>query len=1037
MSLETIAWGGHPSGADLQAYDVGALDDGAASAVEDHLSACTACCDYLAQLPADGFLTWLREVGGRLPVDPARGDDAAPTIASNAPHPAAFEPIPDAVALPGFDEVRELGRGSMGVVYAATHAVMRRRVAVKLIHPDHARHPDAVTRFRREARAAAQMSHPNLVAAFDAGELGDRPFLIMELIDGENLESRLRRLGRLPLAEACDAVCQAARGLHYAHAHGLVHRDVKPANLMRAADGTVKVLDFGLAALTEDRRRAGQTTAPNAVMGTPDYMAPEQAEDARAADGRADVYALGCTLYHLLTGEPPFPAESMLLTLLAHRTRERPSARALCPKLPAGLDGVLLKAMDRSPEDRFPTAGALAAALAPFAAADGPPRPRGIGRRSGLACGALLLTIAALAAATYLPNRDDPVGQEAALDYPPLEIRESRTFKGHKDYVSSLALLPDGRHFLSASGQWFEGRGDYTVRLWEVETGRLVDTLPGEPFGFYSVACPAGGKTIVAGDSSGAVWVWDRSTRQRLRKFQAHLGPILNLVPLPDGQHAATTGLVEADVAVWDLLRGAMVSRLRGHDGPIEGLAAAPDGRHLVSTSRDGTARVWDLAGGHEVARFTGHGASVRVAAVSPDGRTVLTAGLDGTLRPWDLTTARELGPPVPVAALVRGLAFSPDGRRAAVAGGDVMPPANDFTVRLLDVPSGVERARLVGHTGPVTQFAFTPDGRGILSASWDATPRLWRLPERLAPARGALKGPRTRNATEPAPLRFRPAPRPAPRARPAVRAYREAHGLETAAFARWADAAIADGFRPVCLAVRAGSDEPRFCSIAIDDGTRPPTVVRLDMEAPEPAQVYRRMKELGYRPIAASLYSDRSRQKRAQVYVKDGVHYDFHGTRLPDLRLDLLQIAAARRFLPVSLCAETRTGKGPSVSIVMAPDEETLWFARQGDDAAQVRQLAEQWRADEWRPTRLSAYDEGGTIHFLTVAVENREHWEWECRLDLTQSEYEEALKSNDRRGLMPASVTSYVREKQTLYAAIWEGDRLVKPPDAPCETP
>jgi serine/threonine protein kinase len=360
----------HPSTEQLAAFARDGLSEDGIVEVEAHLAECDRCCEAIATLPADDFLSRLRTIYAGATPQPSdialcQSGLGQPTVIQNST-PAEWRPstTPDLPELPGFEDWRELGRGGMGVVYAARHAVMGRRVAVKLIHAEYNRHPAAVERFRREVRAAARLAHPNLVTAYDAGQDGDRPFLVMELIDGETLAERLRRDGPLPVHEACGYIRQAALGLQHAHDNGLIHRDVKPHNLMLAA-GTVKVLDFGLAALTDDSGRTGHT-GPNAVMGTPDYMAPEQAEDARRADGRADVYSLGCTLFHLLTGTVPFQEDSTLLKLLAHRTHERPSARSARHDVPSQLDAVLRKAMARQPEERHQTPGALAEALEPF-----------------------------------------------------------------------------------------------------------------------------------------------------------------------------------------------------------------------------------------------------------------------------------------------------------------------------------------------------------------------------------------------------------------------------------------------------------------------------------------------------------------------------------------------------------------------------------------------------------------------------------------------------------------------------------------------
>lgn len=354
------AW--HPAPERLIAFESGELLEEHVPDVESHLAVCASCCEVLSNLSDEDFVARLRSAYQAAPTS----SPLASTIRAPEFPAAPVQSRDEGLALPGFDEVQEVGRGGMGVVYSATHALMGRRVAVKVIHPEFAGHAVAVERFRREVHAAARLSHPNIVPAYDAGQWGDRLFLVMEHIDGESLADRLARLGPLPIAEACEAVRQAAQGVQHAHDNGLVHRDLKPHNLLRTADGVVKVCDFGLAALTDDRGR-GRATAPNAVMGTPAYMAPEQAEDARRADGRADVYSLGCTLYHLLTGQVPFPEESTVLELLAHRTNERPSACRLRPEVSPDLDAVLRKAMARWPDDRYPTPAAWAEALTPFA----------------------------------------------------------------------------------------------------------------------------------------------------------------------------------------------------------------------------------------------------------------------------------------------------------------------------------------------------------------------------------------------------------------------------------------------------------------------------------------------------------------------------------------------------------------------------------------------------------------------------------------------------------------------------------------------
>ena len=223
----------------------------------------------------------------------------------------------------------------MGTVYCAEHRVLQRPVALKVINPELLADAAAVDRFMREARAAACLNHPNVVAVHDAETAGEGHFLVMEFVAGTDLAQVVRREGPLPVGRACDYIRQAAAGLQHAHEHGMVHRDITPRNLMVADEGQIKVLDFGLAQFVREARSRDPSGAPAALLGSVDFMAPEQAVDPHSADVRADVYGLGCTLFFLLTGRPPFPAATLREKLQAHaeqrRRRWRVSA-ATCPR---------------------------------------------------------------------------------------------------------------------------------------------------------------------------------------------------------------------------------------------------------------------------------------------------------------------------------------------------------------------------------------------------------------------------------------------------------------------------------------------------------------------------------------------------------------------------------------------------------------------------------------------------------------------------------------------------------------------------------
>jgi serine/threonine protein kinase len=257
-----------------------------------------------------------------------------------------------------------LGAGNMGAVFKALDTTLDRPVAIKVMAPQHVNNPDAVARFHREAKALAKVSHPGIVQAYDAGEDHGRHFLVMEFVAGVNLSQTLKERGRITPPVAADLVYQAALGMEHAHERGLVHRDLKPGNLLLTPKGQIKILDLGLARFVQDQLGDGQITREGAGLGTPDYMAPEQFGDARHVDHRADIYALGCTLYHLLTGAVPFPGSSLTEKAAAHETAEPLAIETLAPDVPAGLILTVQRMMAKRPGERFQSAAEVAEALA-------------------------------------------------------------------------------------------------------------------------------------------------------------------------------------------------------------------------------------------------------------------------------------------------------------------------------------------------------------------------------------------------------------------------------------------------------------------------------------------------------------------------------------------------------------------------------------------------------------------------------------------------------------------------------------------------
>ncbi|MBY0527565.1 MAG: protein kinase [Gemmataceae bacterium] len=271
--------------------------------------------------------------------------------------------------------LERLGEGGMGEVFKARHTSMDRIVALKVVRKELSAKPDAMRRFQREVRLVAQLHHPNIVLAFDADQVNGRLILAMEYVEGTDLGRLVKARGPMAVREACDAIRQAAMGLQHAGEKGLVHRDIKPTNLLRANQGgVVKLLDLGLARLQESEadessmdggggHNGSFMTQAGRIMGTPDYISPEQARNSHTVDIRSDLYSLGCTFYYLLLGWPPFPGGPAIEKLMRHQTEPAKPVEQLRPDVPPAIGGIVRKLLAKQPEARYQSPSELVAAL--------------------------------------------------------------------------------------------------------------------------------------------------------------------------------------------------------------------------------------------------------------------------------------------------------------------------------------------------------------------------------------------------------------------------------------------------------------------------------------------------------------------------------------------------------------------------------------------------------------------------------------------------------------------------------------------------
>ncbi|MEZ6149386.1 MAG: protein kinase [Pirellulaceae bacterium] len=351
----------------LKDYLAGKLDDDDSEVLERHLLECSDC--ELAASEIDNEPDTLVEL---LQLGPAPA--ATPSPAANSA--STPEQVENALALPviphviaSYELLKQLGGGGMGAVYLARHKKLDKQVAIKLLPALPARLPEFVARFQREMRAAGQLEHPAIVRSTDAGEEQGIHFLVMDAIDGLDLSRIARSVPQLSIADACEIVRQAALGLSHAHEKGIVHRDIKPSNLMLDVEGHVKILDFGLAQVGLWDAGSAEITTVGQLMGTLDYMAPEQAERGGAVDYRADLYSLGATLFRLISGRPPLAAAPDLtplekLRLLA--THRAPKLATLRSDVPLELSALVDSFLSRDPSARPASAAHAAELLEPY-----------------------------------------------------------------------------------------------------------------------------------------------------------------------------------------------------------------------------------------------------------------------------------------------------------------------------------------------------------------------------------------------------------------------------------------------------------------------------------------------------------------------------------------------------------------------------------------------------------------------------------------------------------------------------------------------
>lgn len=730
---------------------------------------------------------------------PAKTEEAV-VAAVKKPPPApgpAGQPV-----IPGYEVLSELGRGGMGHVFKARHQRLKRIVALKVIRQERlSQDPEVVRRFEREARAAAQLSHPNVVIVYDADRVEGNYFIAMEYVEGTDLHEYVKESGPLSVDLACDFIRQACLGLNHAFERGMVHRDIKPSNLLvttpkptkglsgfhalpilpgkkpvdaggsaeKANQGAkepatkappvkslglsslgigpasvVKILDMGLALVPHSGdSESSQWTKEGTLMGTPDYISPEQAVNSHDVDIRADLYSLGCTLYYLLCGKPPFGDHPLIQKLMMHQVAEATPIEQLRPEVPLKVRAILKKLLAKQREQRYQTPLELADALAALKASD-LPASKGAPEASALAEASRANAIPTKAAPPAVPKPVAPpaakpaaTAADIAMKWPSAKPPPSTpkdeenlekakkicVLEGHRGWVTSVAFAPD-------RGTLVSGGVDGALRLWDLAGSEPKDreVARAHASDVTALAFAADNKIASgAGALDGVVWLWDVSGAKPRQIAPLRVGDVaIDCLAFSPDSHLLAAGGTDKHVRLWDVSTAEPQARvvLKGHTDFVKTMAFSHDGNLLASAGKDGSARVWNLSRywSKEQAVLEGRWGQVQTISFAHDNRALAFGSLDQTVRVCDVreSTIRERAVLRGHIGVVRLVQYNSDGTLLSVCDGG--------RIILWDPDEGKQLREWLLPRGKVYSMTLTHDGRYLATGNSDGAVVLYRL---------------------------------------------------------------------------------------------------------------------------------------------------------------------------------------------------------------------------------------------------------------------------------------------------------------------
>jgi serine/threonine protein kinase len=632
----------------------------------------------------------------------------------------------------------------MGTVYRARDPYLDRAVALKTISAELAANAEFLGRFHREARAAARLTHPNIVTIYELGDVAGTPYIAMELLEGLDLVEAMSPPGRLPLDEKLRIMVEVCRGLDYAHKRGVIHRDVKPANVRLLANGSVKLLDFGIARLGEST-----LTQTGILLGTPSYLAPEVVAGGRV-DHRADMWAVGVILYELLAGQRPFQAPTFVGLVYKIVNEAVPPLETVATDLPAGVAQIVARTLEKDPARRYQDLAELAAALQDVRGVKDTTQPTLSPQARDRAVDLEVAQVRRLMEANDLERALEAARRAQALAPSRTEvvalIEQIEMYLSDATPATRSETTPAIEATVLATPTPSRPRLPTPVltelRARGASVFRELATF-GEPPATQAVARSPVDDLLATAGADGAVRLWDlqsRTRRQSLRtdmhRRAGHDARALALAFSPDGSLLAS-GHVDGSIHLWDMASAEEVRvRLRHEEQMVSALAFSPDGRTLATGGVDSTLKLWDVPAarkGEARRELVREPAAVTALAFAAGGKLLITGHANRVLRVMDVATRRLTATLRGPEAQINVLCASPDGSRLAVG-------SHDRTVRVFDLETQAQIAMSTPHKKPASSLCFFADGRHLASVALENMVHLWDL-ESAAPL-ASLWGP-------------------------------------------------------------------------------------------------------------------------------------------------------------------------------------------------------------------------------------------------------------------------------------------------------